>query len=158
MTSEVEIAVERFASGLSCSQAVFSAFAPNLGIPNDTALKLASAFGGGVARRGEVRGAVTGALMALGLARGHVTTDEAGKEATYRLANAFADQFASRHGSLRCQELIGSLLSTPEGMQSARDRAVFTEICPKLVGDAADIVATLLQKNAGPAAGDGSSQ
>ena len=144
MTHAADLALERFTSGLSCSQAVFSALSEDLGVPRDTALRLASAFGGGMARRGEVCGAVTGALMALGLARGHVTADEEGKEQTYRLANEFADRFAQRHGSLRCQALIGCLLSTHEGLQEARDRGVFKDICPGLVRDAAEIAEAII--------------
>ena len=52
MTDPIQIAQNRFAQGFNCSQAVFSAFASDLGIQDDIALKLASPFGGGVARHG----------------------------------------------------------------------------------------------------------
>jgi C_GCAxxG_C_C family probable redox protein len=70
MTDPIQIANERFAQQYSCSQAVFSAFAPQFGISDEQAIKLASPFGGGMARQGQVCGAVSGALMAIGLARG----------------------------------------------------------------------------------------
>ena len=56
MATPAEIAVTSFSQNFNCSQAVFSAFAPQFGLERETALKLASPFGGGVARRGEVCG------------------------------------------------------------------------------------------------------
>ena len=70
MPTAPEIAVSTFAANYSCAQSVLSAFANQFGLPVQTALKLASPFGGGIARRGETCGAVTGALLVLGLARG----------------------------------------------------------------------------------------
>ena len=108
-----------------------------------TALKLASPFGGGVARRGELCGAVTGALLALGLARG--ADKPAGKEEIYRLSQEFMRLFEEKHSSLLCRDLIDCDISTPAGYQSAAEKRVFTTICPGLVRDAAEIVQTLLE-------------
>ena len=147
MTTQTELAVQRFADGYSCSQAVFSAFAPRLGVEDGVALKLASAFGGGIGRRGEVCGAVTGALMALGLAKGHADNAEESKTATY----AVVDEFLRRLGELLrravvCRTLIGHSIGTPEGLQGARDAGVFKTVCPVLVADAAAIVASMLNR------------
>lgn len=68
--NQSERAVACFKEGFSCSQAVFSTFAPQLGLECELALKVAGLFGGGMGRLGEVCGAVTGALMALGLKYG----------------------------------------------------------------------------------------
>lgn len=65
MTNSIKTAQERFAQGFNCSQAVFSAYASQIGIDNEAALKLATLLGGGVARQGNVCGAVTGALLTL---------------------------------------------------------------------------------------------
>ena len=144
MTTQTELAVQRFADGYSCSQAVFSAFAPRLGVEDDVALKLASAFGGGIGRRGEVCGAVTGALMALGLAKGHADNAEESKTATYAVVDEFLRRFGELHGTVVCRTLIGHSIGTPEGLQGARDAGVFKTVCPVLVADAAAIVASIL--------------
>jgi len=86
MATPAEIAGSVFSQHYNCSQSVFSAFAEQLGMDQETALKLASPFGGGVARRGEICGAVSGALLALGLARGAQLPAE--KEGIYRLWSA----------------------------------------------------------------------
>ena len=51
----------------NCAQSVVVPFAEDEGISEDTAMKIASNFGGGM-RRASVCGAVTGGLMVLGLA------------------------------------------------------------------------------------------
>ena len=144
MTNPTQIARDRFAEGFNCSQAVFCAFASKFGINDGTALKLASPFGGGVAHQGQVCGAVTGALMALGLARGSDTVET--KDETYRMAEDFISRFQERHDTILCRELIGVDISTPEGLQSARDTGVFKSICPGLVKDAAELAAEFIDK------------
>jgi C_GCAxxG_C_C family probable redox protein len=142
MPAPAENAVTIFGQGFNCSQAVFSAFSTQFGLAGQTALKLASPFGGGLARRGETCGAVTGALLVLGLARGADTP--AGKEAIYQLAQDYMRRFEAKHGSCLCRELIGCDISTPEGWQIARETGKTREICPGLVRDAAEIIQTLL--------------
>jgi C_GCAxxG_C_C family probable redox protein len=146
MSTHVDRAVQRFAEGFSCSQAVFSTFASGFGVPDETALRVASAFGGGVGRRGEVCGAVTGALMALGLARGHADNGETSKAATYELVDEFVRRFEAAHGAITCRTLIGHSIATPEGLEGARDAGVFKAICPGLVADATAIVASILER------------
>jgi C_GCAxxG_C_C family probable redox protein len=146
MTTNVEKAVERFSEGFSCSQATFSAFAPGFGVPDETALRIASAFGGGIGRRGHVCGAVTGALMALGLARGHADNTEASKSETYAMVDEFTRRFEAEYGSLICRTLLGHAIDTPEGMQAARDSGAFKTVCPGLVSGAAAIVEALLER------------
>jgi C_GCAxxG_C_C family probable redox protein len=143
MTTPSETAADTFSRSFNCSQAVFSTFASKLGLDEATALKLASPFGAGFARRGEVCGAVTGALLALGLAHGADTP--AGKDLIYRLSQEFMRKFEEEHSSILCRELIGCDLSTPAGYQAAAEKRVFVTICPVLVSQAAEIVAGLLE-------------
>ena len=76
--------------------------------------------------------------MALGLARGSDTVET--KDETYRMAEDFISRFQERHDTILCRELIGIDISTPEGLQSARDTGVFKSICPGLVQDATELV------------------
>jgi C_GCAxxG_C_C family probable redox protein len=146
MPTPVENAVAVFSQHFNCSQSVFSAFAEQFGLDRETALKLASPFGGGIARQGEICGAVTGALMVLGLARGADTP--AGKDAIYQLSQQFMRRFEEKHSTLLCRELIGIDISTEEGWQKAKAGGAFTFTCPTLVQDAAEIVQELLAQPA----------
>jgi C_GCAxxG_C_C family probable redox protein len=144
MTDPIKIANDRFAQGLNCSQAIFSAFASQFVLSDEAALKIASPFGGGIARQAEVCGALTGALMVIGLQRGNVTP--VNKDETYRIAEDFLKRFKERHGAILCRELIGYDISTSEGLQAARESKVFAAICPGLVEDTARSLVEFLKE------------
>ena len=146
MTNPIQTAQDRFAKGFNCSQAVFSAYATQFGIDDETALKLASSFGGGIAHQGNVCGAVTGALMALGLARGNASFEKDKKDENYRMAEDFIRRFQERHNTILCRELTGHDISKPGELEKAREKGVFQTICPGLVKDAAEIVAEILEE------------
>lgn len=142
MPEPIKTAQDRFDQKFNCSQAVFSAFAPQLGIEDEIALKLSSPFGGGAAHQGHVCGAVTGVLMVLGAQKGNATPET--KEETYRMAEEYIKRFQELHGSILCRELIGHDISKPGEMEKARDKGVFKNTCPGLVKDAAELVSEFL--------------
>jgi C_GCAxxG_C_C family probable redox protein len=140
-----ELACSRFKEGFSCSQAVFSAYAEQLGLDRETALKIAGAFGGGMGRMAQTCGAVTGAFMVIGLKYGAIDAeDKETKEKAYALVREFVDRFTSRHGSIACQDLLGCDISKSEGEKVAREQKLFETICPKLVKDAAELLEEML--------------
>lgn len=138
------LAVTLFEQGFTCSQAVLAAFAPRHGLGRDLALKLGCAFGGGIARGGGTCGAVSGALMAIGLAHGRTRVeDEAAREKTYEATRAFLGRFRSEHGSDQCRQLLGVDIATAEGREAAAKEGVFRTRCPMIVRSAARIVSSL---------------
>ncbi len=124
-------AKSRFENGYACSQSVLSTLAPELGLSEEIALKIASAFGGGMVRHGEVCGALTGALMVMGLKFGSTSADdeEAVRDASQKLMRRFKEE----NGSLLCRELLGYHLIVPEELEKARESGVFNRTCPLLV-------------------------
>ena len=142
MSDPIEVAAARFAGKLNCAQAVFSAFAEQFGLDETTALRIASPLGGGIGRSGNVCGALTGGLMVLGLAHGSSTPE--GKEPTYLLAKEFMRRFQEQNGAIRCNDLVGMDISTPEGHDAARDSGRFQQVCPAVVRSAAEIVSAML--------------
>lgn len=132
-----------FEEGLNCAEAVLAAFAERRGV-SASVVRLASPFGSGMGRTNQTCGAVTGALMALGLAAGRETAaDATGKERAYALAAQFCERFRAENGALACTELLGIDLGTPSGRQAALDAGVFRTRCPALVRSAARIVTEL---------------
>ncbi len=144
--SNADLAVACFKEDFNCSQAVFSTYAPTLGLDRETALRVAAAFGGGMGRTGETCGAASGALMVIGLRYGQSTAeDKDAKEMTYNLAAEFLNRFAARNnGCVKCRELLGRDVGDPEDRQAAREQGLFETLCPKFVRDAAEIVEQLL--------------
>ena len=144
--TRIEEAVTLFRQGFSCSQAIMAAYGPTIGLDRETALKIASGFGGGMGRLAETCGAVTGAFMVLGLKFGSATEDREGKEMAYALVREFAAQFKDIHGSLVCRDLLGCDLNTPEGLAMAQENRLSTTVCPPYVETAAEILEKMLHQ------------
>ena len=142
--SRIETAVSRFAQGFNCSQAVLSAYAGDFGLDHDTALKIATGFGGGMGRMADTCGAVTGAFMVLGLKYGQASSDREAKEAIYARIRDFSERFKERNGSLVCRDLLGCDISQPEGLQRVKDENLLTTLCPKFVRDACEVLEEML--------------
>ncbi|MGC8793489.1 MAG: C-GCAxxG-C-C family protein [Bryobacteraceae bacterium] len=142
----VAAAEARFRQGYSCSQAVFSVLGELWGIPKPVSLRVAAGFGGGLARTAGVCGAVTGAIMALGLAQPSVSPDDnrVEKEKTYQRCRRFLRLFEQRHGSVICRDLVGCDLSTPEGLAEAHSTNLTAQRCPPYVRSAVELALELL--------------
>jgi C_GCAxxG_C_C family probable redox protein len=143
--SSVETAVDLFRSGCACSQAVLGTYGPRYGLAEDQAMRVAAAFAAGM-RMGETCGAVTGAFMVLGLA--HCTNEcrqAEGRKEVYAAVGAFAEAFEARNGSLACRQLLGCDISTPAGMEVAKEKGLFATTCAQLVRDAAAILEEALR-------------
>lgn len=144
MSKRSEQAVEKFKSGMNCSQAVLSSCSESLGLDSKTASRVATGFGGGM-RMAETCGAVTGAFMVLGLKYGNRTVeDKEAKAKTYEKIVEFTKRFKTRNDSVMCKELLGYDIATPEGAKKAQENGVFNSICPNMVRDAVEILEEML--------------
>jgi len=136
-----DAAVQLHGRGCSCAQAVLAVFAPDLGMDQEDALRIASAFGGGMGRTDGVCGTVTGACMVLGLRSDmRRPEDKPAKDSAYARMQEFDRRFRARHGQTGCTGLLGVNLSRPEGLQAARDRALFSTRCNDLIRSAVEIL------------------
>lgn len=108
LENAVAQAVENFMAGYGCCQSVVAAFAPMYGVPQQTALRMAAGFGGGVGRMRMMCGAASGLVMLAGLELGAVEgSDAAGKTACYKLVQELCASFKAANGSLICAEILG---------------------------------------------------
>ena len=143
-----DAAAQCFVDIFLCSQAIFSTYAPELGLDSDRAKKIACCFGSGISYCDQTCGAVTGDLMLIGLKHSKAEqNDNAAKDLSYDLAQQFVTHFKEKHGSIRCTDLIGCDLSDPGELQKAKDEQLFTSICRNLVHSAAEIIEDLLALN-----------
>lgn len=105
--TKVEEALNLFKEGFSCSQAIFAAYAKDLGMDYEMALKVSQAFGGGMGgMRGEC-GAVTGAYMVISLVHGRTKAEDGqARLKTFNLVKEFASRFKEIHGTTVCRNLL----------------------------------------------------
>jgi len=138
-------AVAAFRSGFSCSQAICTTYFQAFGVDRVTARKVSCGFGAGIARSGNICGAVTGAIMVIGLQYGMARSDDvAAKEKTYRAVTELLHQFTQRNGGVGCTQLIGYDLSDLSQLEEAKEKKAVITKCPKFVKDAAEILDDIL--------------
>ena len=139
-----QLALDTHAAGFNCAQAVFTALVDGSPrIDRTTALRVSACFGGGM-RCGEVCGAVTGALMALGTERGFdEATDADGKARAAAVARAFHAEFRKRRGTLICRDLLGEDPGGPGAVDRLKASGKMPAVCNGCIADAVDIATTL---------------
>lgn len=143
--SRIEKAVSCFRGNFNCAQSILSIYSTKYGLDRNIALKLASGFGGGIARFGRTCGAVSGACMVIGLKYGMGESDDVElKEKTYQVIRRFSDQFQEINGSVICRELLGCDINTPEGKDHYTKNELFEKKCLQYVKNAAEILEIIL--------------
>jgi len=144
--NHVDKAKKYFGQKFHCSQAVLAAFAENLGLTEEQALKLGGCFGAGMCK-GEVCGACVGALMVLGMKFGqYKIEDMESRVKTNRITERFLDDFRRENGSYLCKELLGCDVATETGRKYAIEHQLFTEFCPKMVESAVELIEKLMEE------------
>jgi len=124
---------------------VLLAFASRFGLDAAQASRVASAFAGGIGRTGQMCGAVTGALMVLGLHAGDTgESDRPNRDVAVALARDLMNRFRDEHGSTECKALLGYDLSCEEQRLAARDAGAFATRCPVFVKTAAALAEAAL--------------
>ena len=148
---EIEKRVERakalFKEGFNCSQAVCAACADLYGLDEQTALRVAASFGGGIGRMRQTCGAACGMFILAGLENGSATPGDAeGKKQNYVLVQDLATKFKAENGSLICAERLG-IAPTPEYPTPAeRTEAYYQKRpCVEMVANAVRIYLENLQ-------------
>ena len=99
-------ALEYFHQGFNCAQSVFAAFATQVGLNTEAALRFSSAFGAGLGRMRGTCGAFSGLCMVAGFCQGNLTGQPEDKERIFTLTRSLADDFKAEFGTLTCRELL----------------------------------------------------
>ena len=145
MSTKSDIAVEIFNKGFNCAQAVLASHSEDYGLDTTFAKKLGGAFIGGIANNGEVCGAVSGALMLIGLKYGqYIENDLESKEKTINKTNEYIKIFEKEFGSIICRELLKYDIKIKEEAIKAKESGIFKTLCPVLVKRSVEIVEGIL--------------
>jgi C_GCAxxG_C_C family probable redox protein len=140
--SRADTAARLFTERYSCSQAVFAAFAPELGVDHRSALRLSAGLGGGM-RIGSTCGAATGALVVLGL---QYCDEECSAESRGRLMRAvetFFERFEDEVGATACPDILGCDFRTQEGKRLMDEQHLRDSVCLTAVRAAVRVLETM---------------
>ena len=116
--------------GYNCSQSVLCSLTDETGLDEQTSARLGTCFGGGM-RCGNVCGAVTGGLMAIGCTCVDGLDPAAEKEPSTALAHELEERFSAEIGTLLCAEIL-----------KAHEKAM----CPRCIELAAEITKDIIGK------------
>jgi len=147
MSKQGDAAYAWFLQGYNCSQSVVAAFAPQLGLTEEMALRLSAGFGAGIGRMREVCGAFCGVVTVLSMVYAD-PADPKDKSRMYALVQEAAEQYRSRNGgSIICRELLAKAGAAPAGGTAAEDRTADyykKRPCPELCRICADLCAEFI--------------
>ena len=141
-----EKALQNFLEGYNCSQSILLAFEDLITIDIDTALKIASPYGGGMGRLREVCGSVSGMFMVLGYIYGYNDPkDSTGKKELYAHVQELAHRYEEANGSIICRELLGLSVKHDSAVPAERTPEYYaSRPCVVKVGSAAEILEAYL--------------
>lgn len=140
-----DLAVDYLQRGYMCSESIVLAFADDFKFCRETAAKISGGFGGGMAQ-GKICGAVTGAVMVIGLKYGAgFKRCQYSKELCFFVTQEFSHRFISRRKTLECNEILlmnNVDFKNPDEMIKLREK----KICINVVKDAVEILEELLSE------------
>lgn len=147
MSKQGDAAYAWFLKGYNCSQSVVAAFAPQLGLTEEMALRLSAGFGAGIGRMREVCGAFCGVVTVLSMVYAD-PADPKDKSRMYALVQEAAEQYRTRNGgSIICRELLAKAGAAPAGGTAAEERTADyykKRPCPELCRICADLCAEFI--------------
>ncbi len=142
--NNVEKTTDLFSAGLNCSQAMLTVFGEPYGLDAEMAAKLGRPLGGGIGHLAKTCGAITAAVLVLGMAKNHQDEGEA-RKASYASVQDLFKRFEALHGTTECKELLGTDMSTEEGLKKIQEEKLVRKVCPPFVRAAASILEELLR-------------
>lgn len=143
-----EKAMQSFLEGYNCAQCMMLAYEDMLTIDLDTALKIASPFGGGMGRLREVCGSVSGMFMVLGFVKGYNEPGNyEGKKELYEHVQELARRYEEANGSIICRDLLGLNVKKEEATPEKRTEEYYKKRpCAEKIGSAAEILEQYLNE------------
>ena len=137
-----EKAMQSFLNGYNCSQCMMLAFEDLLTIDLNTALKIASPFGGGMGRLREVCGSVSGMFLMLSFIYGYNNPqDTTSKKVLYAHIQELARRYEEANGSIICRDLLGITVQHDSAVPAERTPEYYANRpCAAKIGSAAEIL------------------
>ena len=134
-----------------CSESVFKAIASTQGITGEFIPKIATGLAAGIGRSGEeVCGAVSGAILGLGLKYGRSSLEETTKgNRPYWYAAEILQTIRERHETATCAGILGLDLMDPGDVKTYNELDHWNTTCRELIKEATALAWDLLQRAPG---------
>lgn len=129
--------------GMTCSQAILTVFGPAVGLHAEQAKVLGRSLCGINIGKFGVCGYLNGAALLLGMSRDQAEESSA-RSATTASVDALCQRFKTKNGHLRCKNLVGADMSTPEGKKAIQENNLIAKHCYGYGRDVAAILDELL--------------
>jgi C_GCAxxG_C_C family probable redox protein len=144
MSKARDIAVGLFNADWLCAESVLKALAEAHGVTSPLIPRIATPLCAGMGRAGGPCGALTGALLAIGVLRGRDEPDREAWLAAQSLALELTQRFTQRFGAMTCPDLLGVDLNTPEGQKTFAAQEMKQKKCREYVLGAVELVEAVL--------------
>jgi len=143
-----EKALKKFNDGYNCAQSVLYAF-NEYNLDENLALNISVGFGVGMGRKQEVCGAISGAIMVLGLKYGNNGNSTQEKiNSVYEKVQCLFDEFIKKKGTVKCIELLnGCNLLTDKGQKYFRNNNLKENVCNECVALTCKILENIIEEN-----------
>jgi C_GCAxxG_C_C family probable redox protein len=130
-----------------CTESCLMALAKCQGLESPLIPRIATGFGAGIGRSGEICGAVTGAVMGLSIRYGRDKVEPTKGRRPYWYATELLKRFNSEHGELRCPALLGLDLAKPEEYEEYIRRNLWLHNCTRYILSATGIAWDIIKEN-----------
>lgn len=137
--------LQLFSSGYYCAESVLIAVAEKLGIESNIIPQIATGFCSGIARTDGMCGAVSGAIMGLGLLNGRASEDD-DIEKNYRLVTELVETVKKEYSTINCSMLLDCDLGTEEGQKYFEENNKINK-CNDVVVKVSEIVEGIINHN-----------
>jgi C_GCAxxG_C_C family probable redox protein len=142
-----ERVLEGLDAGFNCAESTVSAFADEVDLPRDVGIRVATAFGGGIAQTSNTCGLVIGGAIVLSWAFGrNDPQDTASMERAYHVVARLIRHIETERGSILCPGILGSDLGGEESRRRAIDSGEFERRCRIAASDIAGVLERLLRE------------
>lgn len=146
--TKAEKARAYFEQGFNCAQSVVAAFAQEMQMDEQAALRLSSGFGGGMAGMRETCGAVSGMFLVMSAMEGYDSPkDPAAKQQHYKRLRDMAAKMEESYGTLNCGQLLKQNAIQPKADPSDRNAEYYAKRpCARYVETCAGLLEEALAK------------
>ncbi|MBD3206900.1 hypothetical protein GF319_11245 [Candidatus Bathyarchaeota archaeon] len=142
----IELSMKYIDDGFLCVEAVLKTLADMKGIESEYIPSIATGLGAGVARTSQICGAVSGAILGLGLWFGR-NEPVSSETRPYWYSRCFIDRWLETHPASTCIGLLGVDIDTEDGIEEFNEKNYWEYKCQLYVREAVGIAVDIINSN-----------